>query len=110
MQIVAKPLNLLAVECPSCGYPEARITSAEFRGVTVGGKQRGAIVRNCYCDQCGKTFAHAAKIDEDAKGIFCKRCGCQKFKVTNTVPIVGGVIQRRRRCLNCGLKRKTEER
>jgi transcriptional regulator NrdR family protein len=43
------------------------------------------------------------------RGIECPRCGCRHFEVTNTEPLRGGRIRRRKRCRHCGHRIVTYE-
>jgi len=46
----------------------------------------------------------------EQKGLVCRHCGCQHFRVVYTRPAWGGRIMRRRECRHCGRRMTTWER
>ena len=44
-----------------------------------------------------------------SKGISCCKCGSQRFIVLYTRKVHGGMLRRRRECLNCGHRLTTHE-
>ena len=46
---------------------------------------------------------------EDKRGLECRHCGCQHFRVIYTRPAWGGGIRRRRECRHCGKRMTTWE-
>jgi len=52
----------------------------------------------------------AAVAPADQRGLVCRHCGCEHFRVIYTRPAWGGRITRRRECRNCGRRMTTWER
>lgn len=48
-------------------------------------------------------------VDEEPRGLECRRCGCGHFFVLYTRPSLGGRIVRRRQCRHCGRRMTTTE-
>ena len=48
--------------------------------------------------------------DEDQRGLECRHCGCQHFRVIYTRRGWGGKLIRRRECRHCGKRMTTWER
>jgi len=47
---------------------------------------------------------------QDQRGLVCRACGCQHFRVVYTRPTWNGRIMRRRECRHCGKRMTTWER
>jgi transcriptional regulator NrdR family protein len=47
--------------------------------------------------------------DQQAIGMYCRRCGCQHCSVSNTERLKNGSVRRRRTCRNCGYRFVTFE-
>ena len=47
---------------------------------------------------------------QDQRGLVCRACGCQHFRVVYTRPTWAGRIMRRRECRHCGKRMTTWER
>jgi len=48
--------------------------------------------------------------DDKVRGLQCRQCGCQHFRVVYTRPYRGGRLVRRRECRHCGRRITTWER
>lgn len=46
---------------------------------------------------------------DQKRGLECRHCGCQHFRVVYTRPIRGGRLVRRRECRHCGKRLMTWE-
>ena len=46
---------------------------------------------------------------EGRRGIVCPQCGCRDLRTTNTEPLRGGRVRRRKTCRHCGRKVVTYE-
>ena len=47
--------------------------------------------------------------NKDERGLVCRGCGCRHFLVVYTRKMVGGGVERRRECRNCGRRITTRE-
>lgn len=52
----------------------------------------------------------ATKGGRDQRGLECRICGWQHFRVIYTRAAIGGRVIRRRQCRNCGKRMTTYER
>lgn len=55
------------------------------------------------------TLKESGQSDDD-RGLRCRNCGCQHFRVVYTRPAHGSKVVRRRQCRHCGSRVTTWER